>query len=222
MAVYDNMAYETPMSEPDTYFGEKMSMETMSYEKPLPTPPADDICFEDKLNEAEFTFALQNSKAATLVSDSTSPIVAVIGVGYVGFELVQAFGRAYPVIAFDVSRKRILDVQQQLGHRPSIICTSDPSQLDGATHFLIAVPTNLLPNRNVDESALRKALLTLTPYVRPGAVVMIESSVAVGMTRRLLKPLMRSKGAKGGMSPEVSSRPPLPELRFKLLRKEHS
>ncbi|KAH7329925.1 polysaccharide biosynthesis protein vipA/tviB [Rhexocercosporidium sp. MPI-PUGE-AT-0058] len=130
------------------------------------------------------------------------PTVAVIGTGYVGYNLVSAFGAHYRVLAFDVSAKRIKDLSVEFKYHPLITCTANPRDLSKATHFLIAVPTTLLANNKIDTSCIESALDTIDRYARRGATVVIESSVAVGMTRQLLEPLMRSRGLKAGMSPE--------------------
>ncbi|KAF4635206.1 hypothetical protein G7Y89_g2888 [Cudoniella acicularis] len=137
-----------------------------------------------------------------LRKDSKDPVVAVIGVGYVGFQLVEAFSKHYPVIAFDASVGRVATIQKQLKGIHSVTCTSDESTLSRATHFLLAVPTPLLPNRQIDTSCLQSAISTIGTYARPGATVVIESSVSVGMTRALMAPLTVCRGFKAGMSPE--------------------
>jgi UDP-N-acetyl-D-mannosaminuronate dehydrogenase len=136
------------------------------------------------------------------ITSPDRPVVAVIGTGYVGYNLVTIFGAHYEVLAFDVSVKRIEEISK-LKQPPLVTPTSNPDHLSRATHFLIAVPTQILPSKKIDTACIEKALSTIDYYARPGATVVIESSVAVGMTRQLLEPLMRSRGLKAGMSPEV-------------------
>jgi UDP-N-acetyl-D-mannosaminuronate dehydrogenase len=140
---------------------------------------------------------------------SKSPVVAVIGTGYIGFQLVATFGQKYKTIAFDIREDRIKDIASLVGREPNIICSTDAAQLVNATHFLIAVPTGLsYGSKEVDISPLHAALDTVGRYAQREATVVIESSVAVGMTRKLLGPLLVTKALKGGMSPEVSSNAP--------------
>lgn len=131
----------------------------------------------------------------------TQPIVAVIGTGYVGLHLVEAFSSAYEVVAFDVSDRRLQEIRPTLPN--NVTCTSDPTRLSRATHFLISVSTVIDSQQNIDTSCIRKAIQTIEQHARPGSTIVIESSVAVGMTRDLLRPLMVSKSLKCGMSPEV-------------------
>ncbi|KAJ6031559.1 hypothetical protein N7540_002291 [Penicillium herquei] len=123
-----------------------------------------------------------------IVGQPRVPIVAVIGTG---------------TIAFDVCEDRIREVASQVEGHSNIICSTDPAQLANATHFLVAVPTGLSHDgKEVNVSSLHAALDTIARYAQTGATIVIESSVAVGMTRRLLGPLLATKALKGGMSPE--------------------
>lgn len=159
------------------------------------TPPPEEV------NE-EFFHASQFEPLEP-VTISEPPLVAVIGVGYVGLHLVTVFASEYEVLAFDVSKKRLDSISAELSSYPSITLTSNPADLAHATHFLVSVPTTLLPDKQIDTSFVRSALTTVGTYARPGATVVVESSVGVGMTRKLLGNLMRSRNLKAGMSPEV-------------------
>lgn len=128
--------------------------------------------------------------------------IAVIGVGYVGIHLVTAFAQKYNVIAFDISEARLAEVAPRLEKLP-VKCTSKASDLADADCFLIAVPTILKADKKIDTSFVQSAISMIESHSRPGATVVMESSVAVGMTRSLLAPLMLRRGLKGGMSPEV-------------------
>ncbi|KAF4466768.1 vi polysaccharide biosynthesis vipa tvib [Fusarium albosuccineum] len=132
----------------------------------------------------------------------TEPLIAVIGVGYVGEHLVEVFSKRHRVLGYDVSetRARQLSQKQPVGSR--VRFTSKARELADATHFLISVPTLLLPDKTIDSSYLRSALSAVGLYARRGAIVVIESSVAVGMTRELLGPLAEERGFFAGMSPE--------------------
>ena len=140
------------------------------------------------------------------VNRDDPPVVAVLGVGYVGLHLVEAFSRHYKVIAFDVNQKRLDTVAVQLSDVTNISFTNDPSSLSNATHFLVAVPTPLHPHTTtINTSIIRSALKTVCDHVRVGATVVIESSVSVGMTRSLLSEVVQTHGIYAGMSPEVSA-----------------
>ncbi|KAH8653565.1 hypothetical protein BX600DRAFT_82609 [Xylariales sp. PMI_506] len=158
-----------------------------------PTPPGE---------ETGRKFDVSPSTCETAPAYKGRKIVAVIGVGYVGAHLVEAFGSKFSVIAFDVNAKRLEQLRDDFSQYLDVQGTTDPRRLQEATHFLISVPTMLQPDRSIDLTYLRSAIKTVSEQARPGSTVVIESSVAVGMTRDLLEPLMRSKGIKAGMSPE--------------------
>lgn len=122
------------------------------------------------------------------------PTVAVIGVGYVGEHLIDAFSSCCDVIGYDVSSARVNKLKQE--NKSGAYFTNKSSVISVATHFLISVPTLLQPNQNVDSSYLRQAIAVVAKYARPGATVVIESSVAVGMTRELLGSLAKEKNSR--------------------------
>jgi UDP-N-acetyl-D-mannosaminuronate dehydrogenase len=95
------------------------------------------------------------------------------------------------------------------GPTDRVTFTLDPMDLTKATHFLVSVPTLLLSDKTIDTTYIRSALTSIALYARPGSTVVIESSVAVGMTRRLVGPMAKQRSYFAGMSPEVSG---LPEM----------
>lgn len=137
------------------------------------------------------------------VQSDEEPVIAVLGVGYVGSHLVDSFLRNFSVIGFDVSESRVAEMRDKYAKNAAAEFSSDVKDLGRATHFLIAVPTLLRADKSIDSSYLRDAIKTVGQVARRGSTVVIESSVAVGMTRQLLGPLAVSCGLYAGMSPEV-------------------
>ncbi|KAH7155987.1 hypothetical protein EDB81DRAFT_646692 [Dactylonectria macrodidyma] len=135
-------------------------------------------------------------------STDTKPLVAVIGVGFVGTGLVDSFSSAYNVVGFDISKQRIYEVSHEFLARPNVTFTTVERDLQNATHFLVSVPTLLIPDKSVDLSYLKSALRMIEKWALPGSTVVIESSVAIGLTRKLLGPIAASRGFFAGMSPE--------------------
>lgn len=159
---------------------------------PLATP-------EDSEDEVEAKYF--DRSLPTCVKTEPDVTVAVIGTGYVGLHLVQAFSTEYNVIAFDVQDNRIQEIKSLVNDR--VHCTTDSSKLSEASLFLISVSTVLDGrNQNIDTSCIQKAIQLVEQYARPDATVVIESSVSVGMTRDLLEPLIQRKSIKAGFSPE--------------------
>jgi UDP-N-acetyl-D-mannosaminuronate dehydrogenase len=136
------------------------------------------------------------------------PVVAVVGVGYVGTHLVEAFAKVYTVVAFDVSEQRVEQLARQYQGHPAVHSTSHAPDLADADAFLISVPTLLKEDKTIDTSFVEGAIRTISQYARDGVTVVVESSVAVGMTRKLLSPLIAANKVKVGMSPEVCCHTP--------------
>jgi UDP-N-acetyl-D-mannosaminuronate dehydrogenase len=159
------------------------------------TPPSE---------EAVDSFFQRTGLRSSPVTDDDKPLVAVIGVGYVGLHLVTSFSRHYNVIAFDISEKRLASVADKLPKTANLTLTSDASHLAAVTHFLVSVPTLLVPGTSaIDTSWLQNALDTIFARARVGSTIIIESSVAVGMTRSLLGEMVQERQLMACMSPEV-------------------
>lgn len=133
-----------------------------------------------------------------------TPLVAVIGVGFVGTGLVDSFSSKYDILGFDIREDRLEFLRGEFKARPNVSFTSNESDLQNATHFLISVPTLLRSDRSINLSYLRNALRRVEQWARPGCTVVIESSVSIGLTRELLGPIAKARGLFAGMSPEVS------------------
>ncbi|KAI1134891.1 nucleotide sugar dehydrogenase [Hypoxylon sp. FL0543] len=136
------------------------------------------------------------------ISKDEEPLVAIIGCGYVGSQLISCFSNQYDVIGFDVSKEQLQKLRKEYEGNDRVAFTLDTRDLAKATHFLISVPTLLKADKTIDTSYIKSALANIRRYARGGSTVVIESSVAVGMTRQLLGPLAEEKGFFAGMSPE--------------------
>ncbi|KAL7759068.1 hypothetical protein ACKLNR_011495 [Fusarium oxysporum f. sp. zingiberi] len=141
-------------------------------------------------------------KVSADVTPDDIPVVAVVGVGYVGTHLVSSFSSRYQVIGFDVSERRIQDLRQEFKGNENVTFSRTRNDLVAATHFLISVPTLLRPNKSIDSSYLCDALKMVGKVARRGSTIVIESSVAVGMTRELVGPIAKRLALFAGMSPE--------------------
>ena len=137
------------------------------------------------------------------ISSEAIPLVAVIGVGFVGAGLVDSFSSKYNVMGFDINEDRLKALRNDFRSRSNVSFTSQEADLGQATHFLISVPTLLRSDRSIDLSYLKSALKKVEQWARRGSTVVIESSVAIGLTRELLGPIAKAQGLFAGMSPEV-------------------
>lgn len=116
---------------------------------------------------------------------------------------MEVFSSAFKVIGYDVSTSRIEKLRIEHRQMDHVRFSNNEQDLKEASHFLVCVPTTLALNGQVDSSHVRSAISMLNRYITNRSIVVIESTVAVGMTRELLGPLAKSRGIFAGMSPEV-------------------
>ncbi len=136
---------------------------------------------------------------------------AVVGLGYVGLPVALAFARHFkPVTGFDVSSARIAELKRSADRTSevteadlsgtSLMLTDDPAALAAASFFIVAVPTPIDDQRRPDLDALLGACRVLGPALRPGAVVVFESTVYPGLTREICGPaLAEASGLRAGI-----------------------
>ena len=128
------------------------------------------------------------------------PKICIIGVGYVGEHLLTSFGKSFDVVGVDVSYERIQLLRQR--YRGLLLSTSlDSINANAYDVFLISVPTLLNANKKVDTTPLESVKKSLEGKLKKGSIVVVESSVTVGCTRKLFGDLA-SKGIHIGFSPE--------------------
>jgi UDP-N-acetyl-D-galactosamine dehydrogenase len=145
---------------------------------------------------------------------------AVVGLGYVGLPVALALAKKFaPVIGFDISHGRITtlrtaqdstgEVSEAELRATSLRLTDDPEALSEASFFVVTVPTPIDAERRPDLAPLQSACALIGPRLRPGSVVVFESTVYPGLTREVCGPLLANasglrRGAdfKLGYSPE--------------------
>ncbi|HXT60713.1 MAG TPA: nucleotide sugar dehydrogenase [Pirellulales bacterium] len=139
--------------------------------------------------------------------------VGVIGLGYVGLPLIRAFVAAgYRTLGFDVDPSkidRLLAGTSYISHIPSewiARClaegqfepTGDPRRLAEADAILICVPTPLSDSRDPDLSYVENTARQIAAVLRPGQLVILESTTYPGTTRDVVLPLLEAGGLKAG------------------------
>lgn len=137
----------------------------------------------------------------------------VIGLGYVGLPLVQHLcGVGYRVLGFDVDPAKVEALENGRSYikhispewiRETIASgafepTADFARLAEADCISICVPTPLDRNNEPDLSYVEKTTETISQYLRPGQLVILESTTYPGTTNELLQPLLEAGGLKVG------------------------
>lgn len=126
--------------------------------------------------------------------------IAVIGCGYVGFSLIKTFKNKFNIIGYDISQERINLLNQQYNYS-NVLFTDDETQLNNCNVFIIAVPTNITTNGNINLEHIYKVKNTLTKYIKNNDIIVVESSIYVGGTREIFADFL-DKNIYIGFSPE--------------------
>jgi UDP-N-acetyl-D-galactosamine dehydrogenase len=133
---------------------------------------------------------------------SNPPIIAIIGLGYVGLPLALAFSEKYQVIGYDVDVVRVgallngVDITLQassleLQHSKSQLhFTSELAAIAKATIYIVTVPTPVHANKTPDLGPLLAASAQIASVLKQGDVVIYESTVYPGCTEEDCVPVL--------------------------------
>jgi UDP-N-acetyl-D-glucosamine dehydrogenase len=150
---------------------------------------------------------------AAAPATTTSPRVAVVGLGYVGLPLATVFaGAGIPVLGLDAvqekvdmvnsGRSYIEDVPSDellpLSASGMVRATTDWSALAAVEAVIICVPTPLNEHREPDLGAVLGAAARLAEHLQPGQLVVLESTTYPGTTRDELAPVLERSGLRAG------------------------
>ena len=135
--------------------------------------------------------------------------IAVIGLGYVGLPLAVALARHFDVAGIDRDPGRIAalragrDVTREVPddalRSTRAHFSADPAAMAGAGLFIVAVPTPVDARNAPDLGAVRSAMDAVGAHLRPGATVVLESTVYPGATEEVCGPILeRASGLAGG------------------------
>jgi UDP-N-acetyl-D-galactosamine dehydrogenase len=134
--------------------------------------------------------------------------IAIIGLGYVGLPLAVEFGKQFDTLGFDVNAQRIAELQaghdrthetsaQELTQATRLRYSLDAAELAAANVYIVTVPTPVDSDKRPDFTPLIKASETVGRALKPGDVVIYESTVYPGATEEICVPqLERASGLK--------------------------
>lgn len=131
---------------------------------------------------------------------SISRNIAVIGLGYVGLPVAIAFAKLVPTIGYDKNPKRIQELQNNHDRTQEIssedlttaqlTLSSDPDVLANADFYIVAVPTPINASKHPDLTLLFNATKIIGEYLKPGDIVVYESTVYPGATEEECAPIL--------------------------------
>lgn len=127
--------------------------------------------------------------------------IAVVGLGYVGWPLALAFGKRFCTVGYDINPRRVADLQHGYDHTrqagdetladaPRLSLTDKPTNIAGCTVFVVTVPTPIDRYNKPDLRPLLAATHTIGQYLKPGGVVIFESTVYPGCTEEDCVPVL--------------------------------
>jgi UDP-N-acetyl-D-galactosamine dehydrogenase len=128
-------------------------------------------------------------------------VIAVVGLGYVGFPLAVEFGKVRETIGFDLSEEKVESYRQHVdptGELPDdeiraanmLTVTTDPGLIGKANYIIVAVPTPIDEARRPDFGPLISASRTVGQNMKKGAIVVYESTVYPGATEEECIPVL--------------------------------
>jgi UDP-N-acetyl-D-galactosamine dehydrogenase len=127
-------------------------------------------------------------------------IVSVIGLGYVGLPVAVAFGKIRRTVGFDINSARIAELKaghDRTGEVTSqdlavadILFTDSIEELKQADFHIVAVPTPVDDANQPDLTPMLRASETIARALKPGDVVVYESTVYPGVTEDECVPVL--------------------------------
>jgi len=128
-------------------------------------------------------------------------VIAVVGLGYVGFPLAVEFGKVRETIGFDLSEEKVESYRQCVdptGELPDeeiraankLTVTTDPGLIGAADYIIVAVPTPIDEARRPDFGPLVSASRAVGQNMKKGAIVIYESTVYPGATEEECIPVL--------------------------------
>ncbi len=181
----------------------------------MTTAPHHDLTFPDSRNGSSHPLEPSETLASRLLQaiEGRTARVGVIGLGYVGLPLVELFARGgFPVLGFDVDAAKVEHLRagrSYIGHINSdrVASLRDSGRFDASADFtrlaeadaiVICVPTPLGPHREPDLSAVIATGRSIGRALRPGQLVVLESTTYPGTTRDVLRPELEANGLTAG------------------------
>lgn len=143
---------------------------------------------------------------------------AVIGLGHAGLPVAMAMARVFPTIGFDIDEIRIWmlrrgvdctgEVSEEDLAKTRLDLHDDRASLAGCNFFIVAVPTPLTAGGKPDLSLLEAACALIGEVMRPGAIVVFESTVFPGATEEICGPaLEKASGLACGIDFKLAYSP---------------
>jgi UDP-N-acetyl-D-glucosamine dehydrogenase len=145
--------------------------------------------------------------------DDGTALCGVVGLGYVGLPLAIEIARAgHAVLGFDVSERTVATLRDGGSHIRDVAAeevdaavrsgrftaTTDMARLAECDVVSVCVPTPLSKTRDPDVSYVVAATEAVAASLRPGQLIILESTTYPGTTRELMLPMLEDGGLRAG------------------------
>lgn len=140
------------------------------------------------------------------INTDSSTKVAVIGLGYVGLPLLCHFSKKYQCYGLDCNEQRIKQLSDGFDHKNcvekkrldllgSAKLTTVWKDLRTCDVFIVAAPTPIDKNNFPDLNCLKNICENLGKVIRPGSIIVFESTVAPGTTEEICIPIIEKESS---------------------------
>ena len=130
-----------------------------------------------------------------------APRIAIIGLGYVGLPLAVEFGKRFDTIGYDIRPDRVAELREgrdstremsaaELGQSHLLRYTTELEDIRTCNTYIVTVPTPIDAAKRPDLTPLIKASRAIGSVLKPGDVVIYESTVYPGCTEEVCVPLL--------------------------------
>ncbi len=143
--------------------------------------------------------------------------LALVGLGYVGMPIAVEFAKHISVIGFDINEKKVeeykngIDSTNEIGEaisKTTVDFTADATRLQEARFIIVAVPTPVNDDNTPDLNPVEGASKTVGQNIRPGTIVVFESTVYPGVTEDICVPIIeKESGLKCGVDWKIGYSP---------------
>ena len=137
--------------------------------------------------------------------------IGIVGLGYAGLPLAMAFAEAgFDVTGIDLNEKRVRAVQERrsylvdvppdryAGLDGALTATTDYAAVGDFDALTICVPTPLSKTRTPDVGYIVSAAESVAANMRPGQLVVLQSTTHPGTTEEIVLPILERTGSKVG------------------------
>jgi UDP-N-acetyl-D-galactosamine dehydrogenase len=135
------------------------------------------------------------------MNDLTQVKLCIIGLGYVGLPLAVEFGKKYSTVGFDLNKARVDELRrgtdstlevsdEELRGATLLRFTADADDIRDANVYVVAVPTPIDAAKRPNFGPLESASRTVAKVLKPGDVVVFESTVYPGATEEVCVPIL--------------------------------